>query len=133
VRICLIKSPCGKFSKPPLVSFFPKLTCPYMRPALPRISSRLSAFFFWGIKLLPVLKEQEAQLSPIHEKMCNIAERIWPSGQSGGLACRRFRFDPRQGQPLYIWMHMYTLSTMSIHKMDICAILKFFFFFKFQP
>jgi hypothetical protein len=30
---------------------------------------------------------------------------IWPSGQSGRLALRRSMFNPRQGQPLYIWMY----------------------------
>lgn len=35
-----------------------QLTRPNTRPALLRISSRLSGFFFWGIKLLPVLGEQ---------------------------------------------------------------------------
>lgn len=32
-----------------------KPTCPITLPALPRMSSKLSGFFFWGIKLLPVL------------------------------------------------------------------------------
>lgn len=32
-----------------------QLTRPNTRPALLRISSRLSGFFFWGIRLLPVL------------------------------------------------------------------------------
>jgi hypothetical protein len=34
-----------------------------------------------------------------------IGAGIWPCGQSGGLARRRSRFDPRQGRPLYIWMY----------------------------
>ena len=32
------------------------LTWPNILPDFPRISSKLSAFFFWGIKLLPVLQ-----------------------------------------------------------------------------
>jgi hypothetical protein len=51
----------------------------------------------------------------------------WPSGQSGGLARQRSRFDPRQGRPLYIWMH--TPSAVCILGMDMCAIQKFLFNF----
>lgn len=44
------------------------LTLPKTRPALLLISSRLSAFFFWGIRLLPVLHT--------HNKYRNIEEWI---------------------------------------------------------
>jgi hypothetical protein len=46
---------------------------------------------------------------------------IWPSGQSGGLARRRSRFDPRQGRPHYLWM--YTPSAVSTFGW-ICALYK---------
>ena len=36
----------------------PKLTLPNTRPDLPLTNSKLSAFFFCGIKLLPVLQNQ---------------------------------------------------------------------------
>jgi hypothetical protein len=45
---------------------------------------------------------------------------IWPSGQSGGLARLRSRFETLQGRPLYMWMYMYYhINLLSIHQCDI--------------
>jgi hypothetical protein len=54
---------------------------------------------------------------------------IWPSGQSGGLAPWRSRFDPRQGRPLNIWM--YTPSAVSTFRW-ICALYKSSYFISFH-
>jgi hypothetical protein len=65
------------------------------------------------------------QFARILKRNSLLGAGIWPSGQSGGLARRRSRFDPRQGRPLYIWM--YTPSAVSILGMDMCTIQKFLF------
>jgi hypothetical protein len=46
---------------------------------------------------------------------------IWPSGQSGGLARRRSRFDPRQRQLLYLYLVVYP-SALSLLQRRYSAI-----------
>lgn len=48
------------------------LTLPNILPDFPRISSRLSAFFFWGIKLLPVLWAATKIILVNHVSTCNV-------------------------------------------------------------
>jgi hypothetical protein len=47
--------------------------------------------------LSPAFKNEERT-----EKLLTLGAGIWTSGQSGGLARRRSRFNPRQGRSLYI-------------------------------
>lgn len=60
---------------PPLPAL---LTRPNTRPALLRISSRLSGFFFWGIRLLPVLGTEMLGLKGLP---CPLAGLLAGSGE----------------------------------------------------
>ena len=57
----------------------PQITCPYILPALPRISSKLSEFFFCGMRLLPVLyaSDNVTKLNSLDEyRMRSSAQRL---------------------------------------------------------
>lgn len=52
------------------------LTRPNTRPALLRISSRLSGFFFWGIRLLPVLGTEMLALKGLPFPLSGLLVRV---------------------------------------------------------
>lgn len=55
------------------------LTLPIRRPAFPRINSKLSGFFFWGIKELPVENSSERIIkenSELEYKIKSSAKRL---------------------------------------------------------
>lgn len=52
------------------------LTRPNTRPALLRISSRLSGFFFWGIRLLPVLGTEMLGLKGLSYPLSGLITRV---------------------------------------------------------
>lgn len=69
------------------------LTRPKTRPALLRISSKLSAFFFWGMRLLPVLQHTQYNTIRTHTGEQSVG---WQPTNAGELCLNRQRFCRRQ-------------------------------------